>query len=683
MNDIFKKRNPKLFIISQNTFKKNIKLNSFINKNEPNKLEYNHSPKISSLSTKKININDNINIKNINSFINKKKHIISYNKNNNNNSNSTIKKTKCNIIKKVYFPNENGHHNPIQIDTRNKIIDFNSNYRLKKFHSEKLTNSTDIIKKRIQYHDLDAQTRKTMKNFYSPLLNKNNDNNNTEKNIEEHSHADPYLTVFGVLFSNSCKNNNIKHLKKKPNNLIMTNSNFMQNKLWKKRIDKSIYPLSLPWLVRNKNNISEKSEISKSKGKTSFITDNEVSNIKKINEDNNKNNKFKKLYCYDKISIAGSDHGRTKINQDSFFIIPKIDDCDEIKIFGLFDGHGDNGHNLSIEIKNFFEEYFTNLFNNNNSDENNINFNDIKTEKNEDNKSNLFLNAINNFRNNRFSCTNNLTKSNLRDKLKNISPNYLNFTKKLKDRKIRFTFLEEKKDNPKSFIKLKIKSIKINNIYNQLISDNYSKIFSSHKKIDDLLHTKYLSNNFCYLSGSTSLLIFLINSKNCNKIISANLGDSKIISISEDKKIKELNIVHTPDNPDEKKRIINKGGVINRVDWSNIGPLRIWYKNKKYPGLSITRSFGDFESDELGVISEPHIKEYDIDEEKIKILVFGTDGVFKFLTNDKIMDIVWPYYENDDVNGATNKISEIAIKLWNFKNPKGISDVTVFVLFFK
>ena len=68
---------------------------------------------------------------------------------------------------------------------------------------------------------------------------------------------------------------------------------------------------------------------------------------------------------------------------------------------------------------------------------------------------------------------------------------------------------------------------------------------------------------------------------------------------------------------------------------------------------------------------------------KIKIIVFGTAGIWQFLTNDKIMDIVLPYYVQNDVNGAAKKISETAIKLWSIKNPKGIADATVFVLFFK
>ena len=172
----------------------------------------------------------------------------------------------------------------------------------------------------------------------------------------------------------------------------------------------------------------------------------------------------------------------------------------------------------------------------------------------------------------------------------------------------------------------------------------------------------------------------MFNSQNCNKIISSNLGDSKIILISKQNKIKELNDIHTLYNLEEKNRIIQYGAEINSL---NVGPLRLWFKNKKYPGLSITRSFGDFESDSLGVISIPDIKEYDLDKENIKILIFGTDGVWKFLSNEKIKDIILPYYEQNNIEGGTQKIKEIAYNLWYMKNPKGIADITVFVLFFK
>ena len=47
------------------------------------------------------------------------------------------------------------------------------------------------------------------------------------------------------------------------------------------------------------------------------------------------------------------------------------------------------------------------------------------------------------------------------------------------------------------------------------------------------------------------------------------------------------------------------------------------------------------------------------------------------------MDIVLPYYENNDAIGATKKLTEISTKLWEIKNPCEINDITIIILFFK
>lgn len=253
------------------------------------------------------------------------------------------------------------------------------------------------------------------------------------------------------------------------------------------------------------------------------------------------------------------------------------------------------------------------------------------------------------------------------------------YSTKFSNKKIKFVFSEEKKlQNLSNLLKEKLQ--KVEKLFNEMASSNYLNIYNSYQKLDENLHLKYSSSNICHLSGSTASIIFLFNSRNCNKIITSNLGDSKIILISESNKIKELNIIHTLDNQEEKNRVISHGAVIKRL---NTGPLRLWFKNKKYPGLSITRSFGDFESDSLGVLSVPDVKEYDLDNEQIKILIFCSDGIWRFLNNDKILNIVLPYYEQNDIKGATNKIRETAYNLWNIINPRGISDITVFILFFK
>ena len=222
------------------------------------------------------------------------------------------------------------------------------------------------------------------------------------------------------------------------------------------------------------------------------------------------------------------------------------------------------------------------------------------------------------------------------------------------------------------------------NLYKFFSDNNYEKIFEIFSLIDDKIHQKYESNDYCIRCGATvNILILFSKKKLINKIISINLGNTKSIEINEHNQIKQLNICHVPTVEEEKIRIEKNGGEVGRAEWLNDGPLRIWKKGKKYSGLSITRSFGDFESEKLGVNSIPDIKEYDIDEEKSKIIILATEGLWTFLKNEKIMDIVLPYYKISDIKGAIKKLTEIATNLWEIKNPYEISDITIIILFFK
>ena len=222
------------------------------------------------------------------------------------------------------------------------------------------------------------------------------------------------------------------------------------------------------------------------------------------------------------------------------------------------------------------------------------------------------------------------------------------------------------------------------NLYKFFSDNNYEKIFEIFTRIDDRIHQKYDSNDFCIRCGVTlNILILFSKKKSINKIISINLGNTKSIEINAYNQVKQLNICHVPTVEEEKIRIEKNGGEVGRAEWLNGGPLRIWYKGKKDSGLSITRSFGDFETEKLGVNSIPDIKEYDIDEEKSKIIILATEGLWTFLKNEKIMDIVLPYYKNNDIKGANKKLTEIATNLWEIKNPYEISDITIIILFFR
>ena len=58
------------------------------------------------------------------------------------------------------------------------------------------------------------------------------------------------------------------------------------------------------------------------------------------------------LWILKKTSIAGrSSDGRDKQNQDSFLIVNELGGDPEVSLFGVFDGHGRNGHLVSFFAK--------------------------------------------------------------------------------------------------------------------------------------------------------------------------------------------------------------------------------------------------------------------------------------------------------------------------------------------
>ena len=270
------------------------------------------------------------------------------------------------------------------------------------------------------------------------------------------------------------------------------------------------------------------------------------------------------------ISIPGTNLSKEKINQDTYMILPEnilSENEIKLKIFGIFDGHGEYGDIISNEVKNYFIEFFSNL--------------DCYSDEN----------------------------------------------------------------------------------YDKICYNNYKELFILFDNIDKKLHKKYKLKQTCFNSGTTAHLVLLFT----NKILTINIGDSKSILIyDKNNNIIQLNTCHNPEMEEEKKRIEKNGGEIGRVDWADFG-----------------RSFGDFISEPLGVFSIPDIKEYNFDFRKSKILMIATDGIWEFLSNEKVKDILIPFYEENNINGAMNKIIDVARKLWKIKNPEYIDDLSSILIFFK
>ena len=228
------------------------------------------------------------------------------------------------------------------------------------------------------------------------------------------------------------------------------------------------------------------------------------------------------------------------------------------------------------------------------------------------------------------------------------------------------------------------KEEELDKIYKAIKKSNYEILMNIFLDSDKKLGKQKFDVNF---SGTTCVLVIQIGTK----LICANVGDSRAILIydkSKDGNLKnseifELSHDFKPDLPDEKKRILMMGGTVDQmldINGQRGGPQRVWAKNKNYPGLAMSRSLGDFKGKQCGIIPIPEIIEYDLNE-KSKYMVICSDGVWEFLSNEKVMEIGNEYYVKDDIEGFTNKLIDVAEDWWERKDVV-VDDITAVVVFF-
>ena len=322
-------------------------------------------------------------------------------------------------------------------------------------------------------------------------------------------------------------------------------------------------------------------------------------NISKSTLENNKAIEYKKdinyfrNYIYQ--SAPGKDSfGKRKINQDLHLVKINMNNIEGFNLFGVLDGHGENGHMVSRFTRDFILEEI----------ENNI-----------------------------------------------------------------------KKLNTKS----------LQEIYASLKKDNYSIIKNAYQKVDEGISKQKFNSNF---SGSTCVIVFQIG----NNLICANVGDSRAILIYndnpkddklEESKIYELSKDQKPELPEEKKRIYKMGGMVDQMldgRGKRNGPYRVWAGKQNYPGLAMSRSIGDLKGKNCGLISEPEIIEYELNE-KSKYMIICSDGVWEFLNNEDVMKIGIKYYINNDIDGFVNDIIKTSQYWWK-REDIIMDDITAVIVYF-
>ena len=222
-------------------------------------------------------------------------------------------------------------------------------------------------------------------------------------------------------------------------------------------------------------------------------------------------------------------------------------------------------------------------------------------------------------------------------------------------------------------------------IYQKLKENNCQIITEAFLSCDEQLKNAEFD---AFGSGSTCILIIHIG----QHILCANVGDSRaIVAYDDNKEDKEFNyleqaqlsIDYKPDLEEEKNRILLSGGAVEQMQnrfGEGVGPYRVWVKGEDYPGLAMSRSIGDLKGKTIGVISEPGLLEYDVNE-TTKFVVIASDGVWEFLRNETVLEIGKEFYINNDTSALCHKIVDTSVSVWQEKDVV-VDDITVVVMFF-
>ena len=476
-------------------------------------------------------------------------------------------------------------------------------------------------------------------------LNENIEDAKSNQNIDKHTRRKSTYLIGRISIKEEAKNkmpvnekeeNNIKQKQKKnvKNNFYIenVNSNHKDYKNEYNDFDKS--------RIKNINNSIENntfyrnynpflfSTISKKYKEEQFIRECDLVNVKL----NNYVKSFSTLSQKGNHKIIGTEV--EDVNQDVVFLINNFLLIKNLYLFGVCDGHGFKGHEISLYAREIIPSY--------------LNYIEIDNYISKKNKS---LDSL---------------LSSLYNKSENSS---------VKDIHIIKYFYDKFQINPSDFSFIK-------NRFNE-ISKNLKESFI--KTDSDLIKLKHPFDT--EKSGST-VCILLLSNKN---LICANLGDSRAIlcSCNEKKewKASQLTKDHKPIDKEEYNRIINSGGTVSRMinlekNNEEVGPYRVWGKTQSNgPGLAMSRSIGDGMAKKLGVHGEPDVYEYNLNEND-KFIICASDGVWEYLSNEEVMNIVKESYNNGDkAEEACELLVKSATNSWKNENSTTIDDISCAILF--
>jgi serine/threonine protein phosphatase PrpC/serine/threonine protein kinase len=134
------------------------------------------------------------------------------------------------------------------------------------------------------------------------------------------------------------------------------------------------------------------------------------------------------------------------------------------------------------------------------------------------------------------------------------------------------------------------------------------------------------SKNTATYPGSTAVVALFVG----RRFAVAHVGDSRAVLCSKNNQAVAITVDQSAEREDERVRIQNAGGEVS----VRLGGWRVGQA-----GLAVTRSIGDADVKNIGVIAEAEIFEKDLDTED-SFLILASDGVWDLIGNQDAVSLV-------------------------------------------
>ena len=150
--------------------------------------------------------------------------------------------------------------------------------------------------------------------------------------------------------------------------------------------------------------------------------------------------------------------------------------------------------------------------------------------------------------------------------------------------------------------------------------------------------------------------------------------------------MEQLSVDHKPDNKEESARILATGGVLDQFQSAatgkKIGPMRVWSKDVRQPGLAMSRSLGDGMAKRCGVISKPTVRIIPRDRQRDRAILVCSDGISDQICAREMEETVSHFYRSQDTENCCKQLVESATEKWHTKHNMQ-DDITAIVIFMR